>query len=42
MVSTDDSYLLPIFKKETERLDVLRKESFVNTFPEFASWYETL
>ena len=42
MVSADDSFLLPIFKKETERLDMLRKESFITTFPEFASWYETL
>jgi len=42
MVSTDDSYLLPTFKKEQERLDLLRNESFTKTFPEFTSWYETI
>jgi len=42
MVSADDSFLLPIFKKETERLDKLRNESFTKTFPEFASWYESI
>jgi len=42
MVSTDDSYLLPTFKKEQERLDSLRNESFTKTFPEFTSWYETI
>jgi|TARA_R100001377_G_C3117150_1_gene84672 hypothetical protein len=42
MVSTDDSYLLSTFKKEQERLDSLRNESFIKTFPEFTSWYETI
>ena len=42
MVSTDDSYLLPTFKKEQERLDLLRNESFTKTFPEFASWYTNI
>jgi len=42
MVSTDDSYLLSEFKKETERLDILRKESFTDTFPEFCSWYKNI
>jgi organic radical activating enzyme len=42
MNSEDTSSLLPIFKKEQERLDILRKESFINTFTEFASWYKNI
>ena len=42
MTSSDDSNLLHDFKIETERLDSLRRESFTDTFPEFATWYKTL
>jgi hypothetical protein len=42
MSSEDTSYLLPTFKAEQERLDILRKESFTNVFPEFATWYNNI
>ena len=42
MSSEDTSYLLPTFKAEQERLDILRKESFTNIFPEFATWYNNI
>ena len=42
MTSSDDSNLLNDFKVETERLDSLRRESFIDTFPEFAIWYTNL
>jgi hypothetical protein len=42
MSSEDTSYLLPKFKAEQERLDILRKESFTNVFPEFATWYNNI
>ena len=42
MTSTDESSQLVSFKQETERVDKLRNESFVKTFPEFASWYESI
>ena len=42
MTSTDESSQLLAFKQETERVDKLRNESFAETFPEFASWYETI
>ena len=42
MTSADESSQLLAFKQETERVDKLRNESFAETFPEFASWYETI
>jgi len=42
MTSADESSQLVSFKQETERVDKLRNESFVDTFPEFASWYESI
>jgi len=42
MTSIDESDQLLKFKQETERVDKLRNESFTETFPEFALWYETL
>ena len=42
MTSIDESSYLLEFKEQTERLDKLRNESFTETFPEFASWYETI
>jgi hypothetical protein len=42
MTSADESSELVSFKQETERVDKLRNESFVETFPEFASWYESI
>ena len=42
MTSADESNQLLAFKQETERVDKLRNESFIKTFPEFASWYTTI
>jgi hypothetical protein len=42
MNSKDDSHLLEDFKKEQTRLDLLRNESFADTFPEFATWYKNI
>ena len=42
MTSADESSQLLAFKQETERVDKLRNESFAETFPEFASWYESI
>tara|TARA_Y100001938_G_C8092100_1_gene435653 strand:+ start:2452 stop:3657 length:1206 start_codon:yes stop_codon:yes gene_type:complete len=42
MNSRDDSHLLPEFKKEQIRLDLLRNESFESTFPEYESWYKNI
>jgi sulfatase maturation enzyme AslB (radical SAM superfamily) len=36
MIEEDKSELLPLFKKNTLKLDELRKESFAQTFPELA------
>ena len=38
----DDSHLLPQFKREQTRLDLLRNESFESTYPEYASWYKNI
>ena len=37
-----DSKLLDKFKTEQQRLDKLRNESFLTTFPEYASWYTNI
>ena len=42
MNSMDNTDRLEKFKEEQERLDQLRDESFVDTFPEFAEWYKTI
>ena len=42
MNAKDDSHLLPTFKKMTEKYDKLRNESFLNVFPEYKKWYETI
>jgi len=42
MNSVDNSSLLPEFKKEQTRLDLLRNESFESVFPEFATWYKNI
>ena len=42
MTSRDDTHLLKRFKKEQERLDFLRNESFIDTFPEYATWYKNI
>ena len=42
MNSRDDSHLLPEFKKEQTRLDLLRNESFEKTFTEYESWYRNI
>lgn len=42
MNSEDASHLLPRFKREQTRLDLLRNESFESTYPEFASWYRNI
>lgn len=42
MNSKDDSHLLKDFKKEQTRLDLLRNESFKQTFPEYATWYKNI
>jgi len=38
----DFSALLPEFKREQTRLDLLRNESFESTYPEYASWYKNI
>ena len=42
MKSTDDSYLLSEFKKEQEKLDNSRNESFTVIYPEFSKWYTNI
>lgn len=42
MVSTDKSHLALAFKEYTSKLDELRNECFVDTFPELAEWYERI
>ena len=42
MNSVDNSSLLPKFKKEQQRLDALRNESFEKVFPEFEIWYKNI
>ena len=42
MKSTDDSHLLSDFKKEQERLDMYRNESFDLVYPEFSEWYRSI
>lgn len=42
MNGRDDSHLLPEFKEFNTRLDLLRNESFPETFPEFKAWYENI
>ena len=42
MNAKDDSHLLPTFKKMTEKYDKTRNESFLNVFPEYKKWYETI
>ena len=39
MNGKDDSYLLPDFIDFNNQLDKSRNENFIDTFPEFASWY---
>jgi len=38
----DLSALLPEFKREQTRLDLLRNESFESIYPEYASWYKNI
>jgi sulfatase maturation enzyme AslB (radical SAM superfamily) len=40
MMSADESHLAKEFKQYTSKLDELRRESFSDTFPELAEWYE--
>lgn len=42
MTSSDTSDLLPLFKKEQVRLDLLRNESFEDVYPEYAEWYKNI
>ena len=42
MTSRDDTHLLAKFKKEQERLDNLRNESFTDIFPEHTTWYKNI
>ncbi len=42
MNGRDDSHELQLFKAFNEKLDESRDESFLNTYPEFASWYKNI
>ena len=42
MNSKNTSHLLPMFKREQTRLDTLRNESFIETYPEYATWFKAL
>ena len=42
MTSRDDTHLLKSFKREQIRLDSLRNESFLDTFPEYETWYKNI
>ena len=42
MNGRDDSHELQLFKAFNEKLDESRNESFLRTYPEFASWYKNI
>jgi hypothetical protein len=42
MNGRDDSHLLPSFKNYNETLDASREENFLDTYPEFATWYKNI
>lgn len=39
MMAEDKSYMLPEFKKRTQALDVVRKEKFLDVYPQYEEWY---
>ena len=42
MNSKDDTHLLTDFKQFNDKLDSSRNESFISTYPEYASWYNNI
>jgi hypothetical protein len=42
MYDKDNSHLLPLYFKNMERLDIMRNENLLETFPEFLKIKERL
>ena len=41
-IGMDEMYCETEFKKYNELLDLHREESFVDTFPQFKDWYDSI